>query len=363
MNLVFSKIVQSNSTVVYTDRISARYRDEAMISIQLNQQDLAGIRFAYSPLIETSMSIWIRHGSWEKSYFQQWLNETEEAYRSLYLPYTEAAILSKHFIADFITPPPISPFATLEDELASLRQTPAHVIRQNIEFIIRNQPATPYHEHYLTHPHEAIECLIAELRHYWERVIAPEWQRISLILEKDILYRARQMALYGLANTFSDLSSYLAYSSNEIKIDKNITPNEPSFYRYEYKSEGAGLHLVPTFFKSGYGISWQLTDDFQPIIIYQARGTGLWHDHHTESDSNQAMELVMGAGKTKLLQSLMYPSTTGELAHRLEVTAGAISQHLKGLTQAGLIISHRQGNHVYHELSERGKKLVALFGE
>lgn len=36
------------------------------------------------------------------------------------------------------------------------------------------------------------------------------------------------------------------------------------------------------------------------------------------------------------MQSLLDPSTTGELADKLAVTAGAVSQHLNRLTQAAL---------------------------
>lgn len=333
-----------------------------MISIQLNHEDLTGVRFAYSPLIEVGMSLWIRYTPHKSQYFADWIQKISAALRDVQLPYTDATILSEQFIADFVTPPPIGPFATFEEEIERLRRTPAHVIRKNIEFITQYREKNQYHEQYLNNPAEAIEHLIDELRLYWERTIAPDWQRISLILEKDILYRARHMALYGLAHTFSDLSDYISYHLNELKIDKGHSKIAPSFYYFDYKSDGAGLTLVPTFFKSGFGVSWQITDDFQPTIIYQARGTGLWKEDES-ADGNEAMELVFGAGKSRLLQSLLHPSTTGELAYRLEVTAGAISQHLKGLTQAGLIVSHRQGNHVYHELSERGKKLIALFGE
>jgi DNA-binding transcriptional ArsR family regulator len=71
--------------------------------------------------------------------------------------------------------------------------------------------------------------------------------------------------------------------------------------------------------------------------------------------------LTLGAGKARLILALDSPLSTGELAHKLAVTAGAVSQQLGKLHQAGLVESHRSGKHVFYRLSERGHKLVDLF--
>jgi DNA-binding MarR family transcriptional regulator len=55
------------------------------------------------------------------------------------------------------------------------------------------------------------------------------------------------------------------------------------------------------------------------------------------------------------------PMNTGEIAQRLQITAGAASQHLSRLNQAGLVEPHRSGKRVYYHLTSRGEKLLALF--
>lgn len=333
-----------------------------MISIQLNHEDLNHIRFAYSPLMEVSMSFWVLYDPCDGTHFADWIAETRRALAGIELPYMQATVLFKHFIADFMTLPPASPASTFEDEIERLRAVPPGLIRKNIEYIVYRVGQNVYLDHYLTHPHEAVEHLIQEIRVYWERAIAPHWQRISLILEKDILYRARQMALYGIGSTFSDISHFISYQTQSLYINRGSAELAPTFYNYAYQSDGAGLYLVPTFFKTGNGLSWQITEDFKPMLVYAARGTGLWQQSNT-AEPSEAMEIIVGSGKSRLMQSLLDPSTTGELADKLAVTAGAVSQHLNRLTQAGLVVSHRQGNYVYHELSERGKKLIELFAE
>ncbi len=43
--------------------------------------------------------------------------------------------------------------------------------------------------------------------------------------------------------------------------------------------------------------------------------------------------------------------TTSELAARFEMTAPSMSRHLSLLETAGLVTSHRQGQHVYYRLN------------
>jgi len=59
--------------------------------------------------------------------------------------------------------------------------------------------------------------------------------------------------------------------------------------------------------------------------------------------------------------ALQSPLNTGELAYKLFLTAGAVSQQVKNLQMAGLIESFRSGKNVYHRLTLRGEKLMELF--
>jgi DNA-binding MarR family transcriptional regulator len=62
-----------------------------------------------------------------------------------------------------------------------------------------------------------------------------------------------------------------------------------------------------------------------------------------------------------VLQALTVPASTSELAHRLMVTSGAVSQHLDRLKHAGLVEAHRSGRRVYYQLTRRGEELILLF--
>ena len=95
------------------------------------------------------------------------------------------------------------------------------------------------------------------------------------------------------------------------------------------------------------------------MLIYSARGLGLWEQHVREV--NPALELALGEGRARVLQELSRPANTGEIARRLDISAGAVSQHLNRLNQAGLVEPHRNGKHVFYHLTDRGEQLLFLF--
>jgi DNA-binding transcriptional ArsR family regulator len=83
----------------------------------------------------------------------------------------------------------------------------------------------------------------------------------------------------------------------------------------------------------------------------------VWETRRPAPDSLSAL---LGRTRAELLLQLAEPGTTGELAGRLGVTAGAVSQHLGVLRGAGLVATRRDGRAVLHLRTERAE---ALFGD
>ena len=79
---------------------------------------------------------------------------------------------------------------------------------------------TPVRQMFLDHPREALECLIEEVRFYWQQALEPYWPQLASLLENDILFRARALALYGIDSMFTDLSDRMEYRQGEILIHK-----------------------------------------------------------------------------------------------------------------------------------------------
>ncbi len=330
-----------------------------MLTFHLQPGALTALRFGYSPLLELAMSYRLLLRPDLHASYRGWLDEAQAATHDLMLPYLDAVILPSHYLADFVTPTPATAITDLETEFDRMRETPAAVIRENTELLIRHYGDSEARQHFLMYPHDALECLIAELRLYWARTLAQHWGRIQSVLDADVMFRARQLALQGINPLFGSLSRVLTYEDSTIRIAKPIEKNA-TVKAAEVVFNGTGLQLIPSMFACP-DLSWQTHPNWQPMILYRARGTGLWYQPLPE-DSDEALQVLMGSTRARLLHTLIQePVNTSELANRLEITAGAVSQHLNLLNQAGLVESYRSGSRVYYRLSPRGEGLLSLF--
>ena len=286
-------------------------------------------------------------------------------------PYMSAVILPHHYIVDFLTPTPTKTILNFEDEIDRVRETPDDVIRKNVEVVMVYDGETPIRMQFLERPREALECLIEELRFYWNAVLAPHWAQMVNILENDVLFRARALALYGSRR---HAGRYLGQA--------RLSPGDSATGQGD---AGQVHHVGHRLWWDGFPVErrWlavsAVTVQFAwrceqvrgcvagraAMVTYaDLRGArfGLvaTADGRT-SGANESLALVVGASRARLLQTLIEPIHTNELAQRLSLTAGAVSQQLGKLAQAGLIESYRSGSKVYYQLSDRGGRLLEVF--
>jgi DNA-binding transcriptional ArsR family regulator len=324
-----------------------------MITIHMTPDDLVDIRFAYSPLIELVGSYETLVKPSHQLYFTRWIQDAKRTLNRIELPYLSEMIQGQGYIPDFLTPTPVTTRLTIEDEIERMLSVPNEIIRKNIEELIRHSGTSEIREMFLVYPRESLWCVIEEIRVYWQRVLAEHWPRLNTILEDDILYHGRRLALDGVNGLFATLHPVMTYQQQQILIDK-----PKSHGHRELSLNGEGLQLVPAVFAS-CSIMWQVSPEWRPMVIYGARGAGTWRQE--TQDPSQSLELALGAGRARVLQALMNPANTGELAIKLQLSAGGVSQHLDRLAQAGLVEPHRSGKRVYYHLTARGEQLLALF--
>lgn len=329
-----------------------------MITIELQPGDLENIRFAYSPLIELASSYCIMQRQHKQAPYRAWLEEVRQTLHGFEFPYIDAVIPPRYYVADFVTQTPTNTHSTLEDELSRVAATPPDVIQKNILLTIKAGGETEIRRHFLVNPRDALDCLLQELRLYWQLALAHHWGRMRSVLENDVLFNGREMALHGVDHMFEQLSEWLDYRESVIYLNKKKHMDQDD---YSVRLEGEGIYLVPAVFERS-GLSWQVVPEWKPMVIYGARGSGLWYRAELP-EPDAALRMALGAGRAKVLVALQAPAHTTELAQRLKLTSGAISQHLRRLNHAGLVESHRSSYRVYYRLTPRGEKLVGLFTE
>ncbi len=331
-----------------------------MITIHLSATDIERLHFGYSLMNELSFSFCALMGSPCAVQPQRWIDEAARALHGADFPYMRALMLPRGYLADFVTPSPDLAIRTLDEEFERMRALPPAQIRRNVETTLHyGAPASNEYQHFMMYPHEALECLIEEMRFYWTRALAGHWPRISSTLDSDVMHRARQMALHGADVMLDDLAPKVCYAAGQIRIHNHSihAAKTPDLYL-----NGRGLLIAPSIFKNPSGVSWQIVPEWQPMLAYGARGSGLWYTTR-RPDPEKELELTLGAARARILLALVDPTTTSELGIRLHMSAGAVSQQLTRLRKARLVESQRSGHRVYYRLTERGENLVRLFTE
>lgn len=342
-----------------------------MFRINAQPQAFANLRFAYSPLLELTTSYRVLRGNWTGAMYWAWIEEACQAINDLDLPYMDALIasdLSKissrkskgAHIADFLTPPPLYPVNNIEDEFEHILSMPDDLIRECIQILLEKNGHSELLCDFLAHPRAGLEKVIAEMREYWKRTLAPHWRRMMTVLENDILHHSRTLTLNGLEALFPELDPSLAYDNSAIILSSKHKQCDTDVIKptIEMTLESDSIHLTPVIFAANM-VYHQLYEPWQPMLLYTPRGAGLWN--YELPEPSEALELTLGAGKARVLLALADPLNTGELAHKLSLTAGAVSQQLGKLHHAGLVESHRSGKNVFYRLTMRGNQLVELF--
>ncbi|MCX4821375.1 metalloregulator ArsR/SmtB family transcription factor [Streptomyces sp. NBC_01142] len=75
--------------------------------------------------------------------------------------------------------------------------------------------------------------------------------------------------------------------------------------------------------------------------------------------TTDALNALIGRTRARILVTLTEAATTSILARRLSMAPGAVSQHLKVLSESGLVTRGRSGREVFYERSQLGDSLCA----
>jgi DNA-binding transcriptional ArsR family regulator len=261
-------------------------------------------------------------------------------------------VAARRTLPDFLTPRPASFAPAFEEELAIVRRTPADLVRRDL--LAAHAPdllpealqdATAADDAPVVGLRDAI-CEL--LQQYWEVAIEPMWPQIRLLLEADMTYRARQLAMGGARLLFADMHPNLRWQNGVLHIDKMIGGHRVTV-------SGRGLLLLPSVF--AHKPAPPVSPEEPPMLAYPSRGVAtLWVPAPTADAP--ALVSLLGASRARLLHLLDEPLPTVEIARRLRVTPSAVSQHLRVLYATGLVTRARSGRQVLYRRSPLGDQLA-----
>ncbi|HEY3478253.1 MAG TPA: ArsR family transcriptional regulator, partial [Streptomyces sp.] len=329
-----------------------------MIRFRLGLADLAATSFACSALQEAALSLrmWDHPGHYVEQ--TPWFQRIRPAFESLEdRDLLLSLIASNRYLPDFLTPRPSTPWPVFQDELAALRSTPPERVRPDLErtFLPHDGAVPAPLADGLDDPVALLDRVATAMAAYWERCLEPAWwPRARSVLQADLVHRARMLAEGGADALFADLADRLAWQDGVL----SIRWKQPLVLaRDEVVVEGRGLVLVPTCFARG--ASTYIDPGDTPVITYPARGRATMTENLDPPPAGPALARLLGGPRARLLLLLDEPFSTTELARRLHVTPGAVSQHLRVLHDARLVNRARHGRVVLYARSALGDELCA----
>ena len=316
-----------------------------MIEWRLTPEDVARIRFAYSPLSELVLSLIVVRAPARHALHLRWIRSARPLLADLDLSELFALVPMRGIVADFLSPPPSSVLPDFDAELDRLRQTRPEQVVADLEDVPELPPAVE--RRIRDDPVGAVHRIAGTVEQYWSCSLAPVWPRIQALLEADVLWRASRLAAGGAQALFEGLHDTITWQGDWFRAA------DP--FSYKGTLSGEGLILVPS------AMAWprvrKMVAPYQPTIIYPVRGVGtLWETGRPPSA--EAPGALVGRTRAQLLAALEAPQTTSGVAQQFEVTPGAVSQHLAVLYGNGLVSRSRLDGSVLYRRTSRGDDLV-----
>ena len=323
----------------------------AMIRYRFGQDDLLRTRFAVSPLFEVVWSAHILRRPEQAPLHRPWVVDARECLAGLdwsMLDWLANGYGRFGFVPDFITPPPATPLADVDGELARVRATPPEQVAREVGWRFEGREVPEVVRPLLDDPAAGLDRLVAIMRAYWERVIEPWWPAIRAVLEADVVHRARRLTAGGTIEVFGDLHRDVRWRDGAVEVDHR--------HEREVELRGRGLLLVPTVF-AWPRVFAMLDEPWQPALIYTPRGVGALWAPPEERDPG-ALEALLGRRRAAILRELRAPATTQDLAERLRASAAGVSEHLGVLRRAGLVRAQRDGRRVLYVRTAAGEQVL-----
>ena len=325
-----------------------------MITYVLTLDDALRCRFAISPVSEVvhlaramARPLFFREGA-HVAWLKRQRTAVAELQREHDLRPLLTALGSASYYPDFFTPLQRRPLADVQDEFAAMRATGANDARRQLDFSLAQLDTVDRDVERQLRDRDALGRLINLLEVVWGCLVAPEWPRLQDILERDVLYRSRELARGGFASFVADLTPLVTLDEQRLMVQAKTEATRVL--------DGQGLTLQPSAFVWPFA-GTMVCPEHPATLIYPSRGVASLFWEPTDEDA--ALASLIGPTRAQILQELELPSHTVGLAGRFDRSPGNIADHLKVLLRTGLVTRARTGRQVTYSRTPLGDALVA----
>jgi Helix-turn-helix domain len=314
-----------------------------VIRLEFGVGDLAGLRFAHSPMAEVVASVF----AMRDPFFASWQARAAPVLAGL--PTLRAVVTG--YAPDFLTPVPSHVRPSLDDELRIIAATPLDQVAAEVLAAYPGGDGPPQILRFGRDPAAGLALLTREIRHYFATAIAPVWPRLRTVAETEIAVRARSATERGPRALVTALHPQLDWDGSALLIgyaDKHA----------HWGLDGHRLALLPTGFAGSHVYAMAGTP-MGRSLWYAPRGYGsVWEPERTVAEPAVALSALLGPTRAAVLTLLAVPHSTGEVAGVLGMAAATASHHLTTLRDAGLVSGERVGRRVRYGRTGLGDQLA-----
>ncbi|WP_241844479.1 ArsR/SmtB family transcription factor [Kitasatospora sp. CB01950] len=258
------------------------------------------------------------------------------------------ALQTDRFCADLIAPPPAGLGQSWDDDLRSMSRTPPEQARREAAHCLASGVVGDRRVAAVLSSDDLVARIVRALDHAWHALLAADWQQLRAVCERDVVHRVGQLGRSGWARVLDGLHDDLSWTDGGVNLP-NADP--ATITRVE-----DGLLLVPSVF-IGPGVAAHVDGSWPKTLIYPARGTAaLWWE--PDGPAAEALAALVGRSRARLLAGLDAPASTTQLAKSLDMSLGAVGDHLAVLRHAGLLQRARSGRAVLYHRTALGDSLV-----
>ena len=312
-----------------------------MSEFLVDADTLANARFGTSQLTETVSALKMLRAPVEP-WYRAWKDaHAAEFGRQLRRNPVWAGIVASAFgrswVADFITVPPLEPDQQLEDELELLTSLDDDRIRADLSVV-----RTPLPDVLLSSQGLA-EQAADLMRWVWTATVEPDWPRRLRVLQADVVSRTSRLSEQGWSGVLRGLGPDVRWLG-----DGRIQVNRWNYPVTDVR--GCDLMFIAAHTQR-VNVSWRKPDRF--ALTYPV--TGIFAE--TEPPGEPLVQLL-GRNRARILAEAAEPVSTTLLVATTGLSLATISDHLRVLTDAGLLERRRSGRSVLYWQSDTGRRVA-----
>lgn len=323
-----------------------------MLRIVFTSEDVARVRLRTKPdpLWELVLSIHMLRGQPGDLLYSRWRQQTAAALGDARLGrggrLLSDLVPTMGYFPDFLNPSAAAD--GLHAGLDAIRSTPIAVLDHEVRQVRMPLRSGPDLRMLASGSVAALDSLTRTMEAYYAAAILPYQPILRRAVERESRIRLHAMANGGVRGMLASFRPMMAFSGDELRVSGH--PDQVIHL------SGRGLTLVPSYFCVRHPVT--LFDGaLPPVLVYPAA-----RDHRVllppSSSRDQALTALIGGTRTAILDSIGSGCTTADLSMRLKISAASASEHARILREAGLLVSHRDGMRVIHQITALGTALL-----